>query len=158
MTKAIGNRTFDVPKYKVTGYAYDGRICLETGDRWLVRMPPKYFNNYNNIDKRNKSDFKRARKYYDELMVAAILWQSVDSMSEDEYQYRSQKWKPKGAYGIISKKGLQWGSGVRGNNQHTPKEELARADPNNIRHGNKYPASKYNQWLIDGAKKERGDK
>lgn len=157
MTQPIGDRTFDVPKYKVTGYAYDGRICLETGDKWLVRMPPRYFGPQNNHDERNKGDLYRARKYYDERMVAAILWQSVDSMSEDEYQYRSQKWKPKGAYGIIRKKGLQWGLGGRGkgNNKYTPRHELARADPNNMRHGDKYPSSKYNQWQKDGARKEK---
>tara|TARA_R100000908_G_C3731690_1_gene130865 strand:+ start:42 stop:542 length:501 start_codon:yes stop_codon:yes gene_type:complete len=163
MTDRIGDRTFDVPKYKVTGYAYDGRICLNTGDKWLVRMPPRYFSPQNNHDEKNKGDLYRARKYYDERMVAAILWQSVDSLKEGEYKYRTQKWKPKGSYTIINQKGLKWGLGVRasnpkGNNQHTPKEQLARTDPNNFRHGNKYPSSNYNQWLKDGAKKEREKK
>ena len=160
MTKSIKNKTFDVPKYKVTGYAYDGRICLDTGDRWLVRMPPRYFDPYNDLD---KSDLGRAKKYYDERMVAAILWQSVETLKEDEYKYRGQKWKPKNSYTIIEQKGLKWGLGSRatnkkGNNKYTPRDELARADPNNFRHGNKYPSSKYNQWLKDGARKEKEKK
>ena len=163
MTEPIGDRTFDVPKYKVTGFAYDGRICLETGEKWLVRMPPRYFSSHNIHDIRNKGDLDRALEYYNGRMVAAILWQSVDSLKEGEYKYRTQKWKPKGSYSIICQKGLKWGLGARatnkkGNNKYTPRDELARADPNNFRHGNKYPSSKYNQWLIDGAKKEKESK
>ena len=165
MTEPIGDRKFNVPKYKVTGYGYDGRICLNTGEKWIVRVPPKYFDSYNDVERKHspKAALERAKKYMDEYITNGILWQSVDSLQEGEYKYRTQKWKPKGSYTMLDIKGMEWGLGVRspnakGHNQYTPEEELARSDPNNFRHGNKYPSSKYNQWKIDGAKKERESK
>lgn len=148
MTRKITNRRLDNPTYKITGEVRDGRWDNDTQDWLLMRITPRYFHTLGH-----------AQEFFNSNNIhRGTMWKLVASMSTQEYQYRSQKWKPKGAYGIIELKNMEWGLGIRGNNQYTPEEELARADPNNMRHGNKYPASKYNQWQIDGAKKEKEGK
>jgi len=150
MTRKISNRRLDNPTYKITGEVRDGRWDSDSQDWLLMRITPRYFHTLGHAQ-----DFFNSNNIH-----RGTMWKLVASMSTQEYKYRSQKWKPKGAYGIIRKKGLRWGIGGRakGNNKYTPRDELARADPNNFRHGNKYPSSKYNQWQKDGARKEKESK
>lgn len=153
MSEKITHRKLDTPTYKITGKVRDGRWDTEKQDWFVRRMIPRYFHTLGH-----------AEEFFDSNNVhIGTLWKLVDSMTAEEYKYRTQQWKPKGAYGIIRLKNMSWGLGIRGtnpkgNNQHTAKEELARVDPNNSRYGNKYPSSKYNQWLKDGAKKEKEKK
>jgi len=145
MTKKVSDKNFDTPMYKVTGHTFDGRVCLDTGDKWLVRMPPKFFNYH-----------QSAHAYLEHTMFAGILWKLVSSMSEDEYQYDIQKYKPEGSYGIIKLKNMSWPMGVRaGNNQYTPLKNLQRMQETNKRYENKYPSSKYNSWRSEGRKNNK---
>ena len=143
MTKPISHKNLDTPIYKVTGVVFDGRTDLDTNLQWIMRITPRYF-----------QDIDKANKFFNDIQQG-VLWKLVSLMSEEEYKYKIQKYKPKGAYGIIRMKNMSWPMGVRaGNNKHTPREELARADPNNVRHGDKYPSRKYNSWRSEARKKK----
>ncbi len=141
----IKNRNIDTPPYKVSGLVRDGRWDLDNEDWVIARITPRYFRSLG-----------YALEFFDSNSISVgTLWKLVSSMSTEELKYDTQKYKPKGAYGIIKMKNMTWPKGVRaGNNKYTPREELARADPNNFRHGDKYPSRKYSSWRSEGRKKK----
>ena len=145
MTEPITQRRLDTPAYKVTGVVRDGRWASEKEEWLLMRITPRYFHALGYA-----MDF-----FNSDNVQQGTVWKLVSLMTKEEYKYDIQKYKPKGAYGIIEMKNMTWPMGIRaGNNKYTDRKELARADPSNVRHGDKYPSSKYNSWRSEGRKKK----